>query len=458
MRLCGVFTKCAGAFAFLLLVPSQGSAQTNPVPDASTGGAAASSSDSDEVWSLHGQVTNVTQYHPAFPSPYRGPNSLDPGSRGNETVDVTLFMGVRLWKGGEAYADPEIDQGFGLSDTLGVAAFPSGEAYKVGSATPYFRLQRLFFRQTFDLGGDTQTVDPDANQLGTTHTADNLILTGGKISVVDIFDTNSYAHDPRADFFNWAVIDAGAFDYAADSWGYSYGGVAEWTEGRWTLRTGLFDLSKVPNEKHLETGFRQYEVDAEIEERHKLFGRDGKLKLLGFVNRGRMGDYNNAVELAESTHTVPSTALVRRYNSKPGAALNLEQGATDDLGVFARVSMNDGSKEAYEFTEIDRSLSTGISLKGTDWDRGDDTVGAAFEIASISNAARNYLNDGGLGILIGDGQLRHYGLENVTEVYYSATIAKYFTATLDYQFVGNPAYNRDRGAVSVFGLRLHGQF
>ncbi len=205
---------------------------------------------------MHGQVTHVWQYHPAFKAPYSGPNSLDPGSRGNETFDATLYLGFRPWSGGEIWINPEIDQGFGLSNTLGVAGYPSGEAYKVGKSSPYFRLQRLFFRQTFDLGGAVETLDPDANQLGGTRTADNVVITGGKISATDIFDTNTYAHDPKKDFLNWAIIDAGAYDYAADAWGYSYGIAAEWTQAWWTLRVGLFDLSRVPNTTELETDFR----------------------------------------------------------------------------------------------------------------------------------------------------------------------------------------------------------
>lgn len=414
--------------------------------------------DTDETWSLHGQTTFTEQYHPAFTSPYRGANSLDPGSRGDETWDVTLFAGVRLWAGGEAYVNSEVDQGFGLSDTFGVAAFPSGEGYKVGSVPPYVKLPRLFFRQTFDLGGETQKVDAAANQLGTERTADNIIVTIGKISVTDIFDNNSYAHDPRADFLNWAVIDAGAFDYAADSWAYTYGGAVEWTQSWWTLRAGLFDLSKVPNMPHLETDFSQFEIVSEAEERHKLFGRDGKLKLLGYVNRGRMGDYNDAVAFGELTHSTPDVALVRNYASRPGASLNFEQGVADNLGLFARASINDGSKETYEFTDINRSLSLGLSLKGAEWSRPDDTIGLAEEVAGISSAARNYFANGGLGILVGDGKLPQYGLENVVETYYSAKVTNWFTATFDYQFIANPAYNPERGPVSIFGIRLHGEF
>jgi high affinity Mn2+ porin len=462
-------TRLAFGFAWVtraacasLLLPAPAFAQTAP-PGGNTAPAQASPADGstpdyDEVWSIHGQTTFTDQYHPAFTSPYRGANSLDPGSRADETFDATFFLGARLWDGGEAYFNPEIDQGFGLSDTYGIAAFPSGEAYKFGDTKPYFKIQRGFVRQTFDLGGDTQNIDPDANQLGTTRTANNLIVTVGKISVVDIFDTNSYAHDPRADFLNWAVVDSGAYDYAADSWAYTYGTAVEWTQDRWTLRGGIFDLSKVPNEAHLETNFRQFEVVSELEERHTLFGRDGKLKLLAFDNRGRMGDYNESIALAELTHTTPSTVLVRRYNSKPGAALNFEQAATDDLGIFARASMNDGSKEAYEFTDMDRSATAGISLKGKTWSRPDDTIGASFEVGSVSRSAQDYFALGGLGILVGDGQLPHYGHENDFESYYSARLFHWFTTTFDYQFVDNPGYNRDRGPVSVLAVRLHAEF
>ena len=411
-----------------------------------------------EQFSVHGQMTFVDQYHPAFKSPFRGANSLDPGSRGNETFDATLFLGARLWDGGEVYANPEIDQGFGLSNTLGLAGFASGEAYKVGRSTPYFRLQRLFFRQTFDLGGDVEAVPPGPNQLGGTRTSNNLILTGGKIAPTDIFDTNAYAHDPKNDFLNWSIIDAGAFDYAADAWGYSYGLVAEWTEDWWTLRTALFDLSRVPNTTELETGFGQFEIVAEAEERHSWWSRPGKFKLLGFVNRGRMGSYNNAVKLGIATHTIPDTALVRRYTSRPGGSVNLEQQLTEDLGFFMRASLNDGSEEAFEFTEINQSVSLGLALQGTEWDRPNDTVGLAAVVNGLSHSARTYFAGGGLGILIGDGQLPHYGNEDIVETYYNVQVTDWLTGAVDCQFVANPAYNSERGPVSILGVRLHAQF
>ena len=412
----------------------------------------------DEIYDLHGQATFVDQYHPAFASAFQGKNSMDAGSRGEETFDMTLFAGLRPWNGGALYVNPELDQGFGLSNTVGVAGFPSGEAYKVGKSSPYFRLQRLFFRQTLDLGGDSQIIAPAANQLGASQSSDTLVLTFGKISVTDIFDANQYAHDPKGDFMNWSLIDSGAFDYAADAWGYSYGLTAEWNQDWWTARAGLFDLSRVPNTTELENDFSQFELVSELEARHSLLGAPGKIKLLGFLNRGRMGSYADAVRLANAGGAVPDTALVRNYASRAGGAVNLEQAITSDLGGFARLSFDDGSKEAYEFTEINRSIALGLALKGVSWGRADDTVGLAFVNNAISQAAQNYLAQGGLGILIGDGRLPHYGTENIVETYYSFAATGWLSLAADYQLIVNPAYNSDRGPISVLGLRLHGQF
>ncbi len=408
-----------------------------------------------QTLSLHAQLTHLWQYHPAFRSSYRGVNSLDSGSRGNETTDVTLYVGARLWNGGEIEADPEIDQGFGLSNTMGVAGFPSGEAYKLGKTVPYLRLQRLFVRQTIHFGNGEAEDDPSPDQLGRVRTNDTLILTAGKFSIVDMFDTNAFAHDPRADFMNWTVIDAGAFDYAGDAWGYSYGFAAEWTKYQWTLRAGLFNLSKVPGGTELQTDFGQFAVIGEIERRYALWGEDGMLKLLGFLNRGRMGAYSNAVRRAIATHTTPNTAFVRTYASRAGGELNLKQSVNDNLGLFARASINDGSKETFDFTDINASFAAGLSVKGTSWGRPTDTMGFAIVRSEISRSARAYFEAGGLGILIGDGTLARYGSERIVEIYYDAAVTDGFAVTADYQWIANPAYSLDRGPVSILGIRLH---
>jgi high affinity Mn2+ porin len=411
-----------------------------------------------QIWAVHGQATFVDQAALAFHSPYKGPNSLDPGTQGRETFDATLYAGVRPWSGAEIWINPEIDQGFGLSNTLGVAGFPSGEAYKVGRSSPYFKLQRLFVRQTIDLGGASEKVDPDLNQLSGRRAADRLVFTVGKIGVGDIFDTNDYAHDPRRDFMNWSLIDAGSFDYAADAWGYTYGAAAEWYVGRWAVRAGVFDLSTVPNSEKLETNFSQFQTDVALEERHQLSGRPGKIEITGFLSRGRMGRFDDAVRLAQVTGQPADIAAVRHYQSRAGLSFNLQQEVADGIGVFVHGGVADGDVEPYEFSDIDQTIAAGASFNGKHWGRPDDTFALAGVINAISRAHERFLDAGGLGILVGDGKLPHPGPEHVLETYYELALIKPVQLTLDYQFIVNPGYNRDRGPISVLTVRLHSQF
>jgi len=190
-----------------------------------------------EKFAFHAQFTYVEQDTSGFNAPYRGPNSLSPRI-GRETTDITLYLGARLWPGAELWINPEIDQGFGLDNTVGVAGFPSGEAYKVGKNQPYFRLPRLFVRDTIDLKGERQALDAGANQFGGDRSLNRVVIWLGKFSVSDVFDVNQYAHDPRADFMNWAAVDAGTFDYAADAWGFTVGAAVEWYQDTWTTRAG----------------------------------------------------------------------------------------------------------------------------------------------------------------------------------------------------------------------------
>lgn len=412
---------------------------------------------SAQAWSLHGQLTNVTQHHPRLTSPYSGPNSLTSYGRTEETTDVTLYAGLRLWQGAELWINPELDQGFGLSNTVGLAGFSSGEAYKIGANTPYWRMPRAFIRQVISLPGAVVPLENSANQFGGARAVNNVTLTVGKFSVTDIFDQNTYAHDPRADFLNWSVIDAGAFDYAADAWGFTYGAAAEWNHDAWTLRGGMFQLSKVPNGKISSVDFGQFTLVSEFEQRYQWQGRAGKVKLLGFVNYGKMASYDDAVRLAHQTSAVPDNAAVRRTGINPGMTLNFEQELAPDLGVFLRTSINGGKKEAYEFTEINRSISGGVALKGQCWGRADDTFGMAGTVNGLSGQARAYFAAGGTGILIGDGQLR-YAAEKIIESYYSVRINRFATLALNYQHVNNPAYNHDRGPVHIYGTRLHLEF
>jgi len=411
-----------------------------------------------DIVNFHGQTTFTWQGYPAFRSPYEGTNSLPGGGLGRETWDATLFAGIRLWRGAELWLNPEVDQGFGIGNTLGVAGYTSGEAYKIGSAYPYTRLQRAFIRQTIDLAGDSQKVDAGINQFAGNQTADRIVLTVGKFSVADVFDNNKYAHDPRNDFLNWAIIDTGTFDYAAEPWGYTLGAAAEWYHGDWTLRGGLFDLSILPNNLELDPTFGQFQWVGEIERRFELWGHPGKIAVTGFLSRGRMGSYQDAIALAQVTGGPADISAVRQYRGRGGVSMNIEQEITSDLGAFIRAGVANGDIEPYEFTDIDRTVAAGLALKGTRWGRSDDTLGLAGVVNGISAEHQAFFNAGGLGILIGDGQLPNPGLEQIVEAYYSYALSTSARLSFDYQFIVNPAYNTDRGPVSVFGARVHAQF
>lgn len=429
-----------------------------PMLAASSNGRAAESSDQPLSWfAVHGQATYVEQETDGFHSPYRGPNSLTP-KQGRETTDATLFIGARLWRGAELWVNPEADQGFGLDDTVGLAGFSSGEAYKVGRNAPYFRLQRAFVRETFNLGGERSRSQSGPNQFAEEQFSDRIVVTLGKLSVVDLFDNNRYAHDPRGDFLNWSVIDAGTFDYAADAWGYTVGAALEWYAGPWTWRTGVFDLSDVPNSKRLEAALDEYQIDLELEHRHELIGRPGKLAVTVFESHARMGRLADAIDYARATGGPVDPAAVRRFRKRDGLSLDLEQQISPDLGAFVRLGEAGGNVETYEFTDIDRTLSLGLALGGASWHRSADTFGLAGVLNAVSGERLRYFAEGGLGVLVGDGRLPHAGDEHILEAYYEWAPLAALHLTLDYQWVRNPAYNSDRGPASIFAARAHVQF
>jgi high affinity Mn2+ porin len=407
-------------------------------------------------FSFHGQTTFTAQYAFPFRSPYRGQNSLDPNS-GRETWDTTFYVGARLWEGAELWINPEIDQGFGLSGTFGVAGFPSAEAYKVGASYPYARVPRAFIRQTIDLGGETQKVDSGINQFSGSQSANRVVIAAGKLATVDIFDTNKYAHDPRTDFLNWTLADTATFDYAADAWAFTYGTAVEWYQGQWTLRAGIFDLPIVPNSTDLDPTFKQFQMIGEIEHRHELWGQPGKFAVTGFLGRSRLGRFEDAILLAQASGTLPDLAAVRRYTGKTGISANMEQQITRDDAIFARAGFNSKELETNAFTDADRTAAAGISLSGRLWYRPDDVFGFGGILNHISSAHRAYLDAGGLTAILGDGKLPNPGPEEIIEAYYSLPVFSW-RLTLDYQFINNPAYNSDRGPVSVVATRLHTQF
>jgi len=409
-------------------------------------------------WNVHAQTTFIASAYPAFRSPYAGPDSLPGGGQARDTWTTTAFLGVRLWQGGEFYFDPELAQGFGLNGTLGLAGFPNGEAQKAGAAFSKYRAQRYYFKQTFGLGGEQEDVTDAANQLPGKRDIDRVTLIVGRFAVGDFFDGNSYAKDPRADFMNWAMWSSAAYDFPADLPGYTRGGVVELNRKDWAVRAGVFEVPTAPNSDVLTT--RGGGTVVEFEERHAILDQPGKLRLGAFANSGNTGNYRQALAIEGADPTLDINAVmasIRHDNLKYGFYANLEQQVARDIGLFARASWNDGQNEILSFTDIDRSLSAGVSIKGSYWGRPADTVGLGGAVNGLSAAHRDFLAAGGLGLLIGDGRL-NYRPEQILETYYAFAIDKSFTFTADYQLITNPAYNADRGPVSIFSGRLHGEF
>jgi high affinity Mn2+ porin len=409
-------------------------------------------------WNLHAQTTFLPSAYPAFRSRYAGANSLPGGGQARETWTTTAFVGVRLWQGGEFYFNPELAQGFGLNGTLGLGGFPNGEAQKAGTAYPKFRPQRYYIRQTFGLGGEQEDVADAANQLPGKRDIDRVTLIVGRFAIGDFFDGNSYAKDPRADFMNWAMWSSGAYDFPADLPGYTSGAAVELNRKDWALRAGVFEVPTAPNSDVLTT--KGGGAVVELEERYAISGQPGKLRLGVFGNEGHTANYRETLAMvaANPALDINDTAVsIRHTLPKYGFYANAEQQIARDIGLFARASWNDGQSEILSFTDIDRSLSGGLSIKGSYWGRPSDTIGVGGAINGLSSAHHDFLAAGGLGLLIGDGRI-NYRPEQILETYYAFAIDKSFTVTADYQLITNPAYNADRGPVSIFSGRLHGEF
>ena len=411
-------------------------------------------------WSLHGQTTFIQQATPRFRSPYAGQASFLP-DQGRETWTVTGYIGRRLWDGAELYFNPELNQGFGLSRTLGIAGYVNGEAQKAGAPYPKYRSQRYFIRQVFGLGGETETVEDGLNQIAGSRDVDRITITVGKFAVGDFFDDNVYAHDPRINFNNWSLWASTAFDFPANLPGFTQGAVVELNRKDWALRAGLFQVPKAPASDVLDPRIGQkFGSVIELETRYDLWGRPGKWRVGAFTNVGRSANFNqvNSVVLVDPSVDInDAVAATRRDRRKSGVYSNLEQAVTDQIGVFARASWADGKNEDLSFTDVDRSLSGGVSIKGASWGRPQDTVGIGTAVNALSRAHRDYFALGGLGLLIGDGRL-NYRPERAFETYYAIGLTDAVKLTLDYQIVANPGYNADRGPAHVVGTRLHAEF
>ena len=411
-------------------------------------------------WSVHGQTTLIGQGYPSFRAPYGGTNSLPGAGQAQQTWTTTAFLGVRLWEGGEFYFNPETAQGFGLNGTLGLAGFPNGEAQKAGAEYPRIRPQRYYFKQTFGFGGEQEDVPDGPNQIAGKRDIDRLTLIVGRFAIGDFFDGNSYAKDPRADFMNWAMWSSAAYDFPADLPGYTRGAVVEFNRKDWAVRAGVFQVPNAPNSDVLVSNTNNGGAVVEFEGRYSIFDQPGKVRVGVFGNRGFTGNYRQALAIEDANPGLDINdvmAGIRKDNTKYGFYLNGEQQIATDVGLFGRLSWNDGQNEILSFTDVDRSVSGGVSIKGSTWGRANDTIGIGGAVNGLSSAHRDYLAAGGLGLLIGDGAL-NYSPERILETYYAYQVNKNLTLTADYQFITNPAYNADRGPVHIFSGRIHGEF
>jgi high affinity Mn2+ porin len=354
---------------------------------------------------------------------------------------------------GELFLNPEMSGGRGLSGATGVAGFPNGETFRIGEPTPTLFPARAYIKQTIGLGEEMEVLSSEMNQLGGPVPVNRVTLVGGKFALADFLDDNAYSHDPRTQFLNWALMSNGAWDYAADTRGYTWGLLAEYNQSQWALRAATTLVPKEANGLEMDTRIKDaFSLNVEFERRHKLGEYNGAIRLLLYRNKARMGNYRIAT--SDSAYHTDIT-LTRRYSRmKYGIGLNVEQQVSENAGVFSRLGWNDGINETWAFTEIDRSASAGVTLTGNLWSRPKDQMGIAFVINGISKDHADYLAAGGYGFILGDGKL-HYGPEIIVEAFYSAEVVSAIRITGDYQFVANPGYNRDRGPVHIFAVRVH---
>ena len=408
-------------------------------------------------YTFHGQATTTTQYHGDFNSPYQGPHSFSSAHEVETSYTGTLFTGIQFFPGTEVYFDPEVSAGDGLGGVLGLGDPPNGETPRVSSPEASTTVARLFLRKTFGFGGNQEDVADGPNQLAGKRDINRLTVTVGKFAADDIFDNNTYAHDPRSQFTNWGLWENDAWDYAADTKGYTDGLALELNRENFTIRYGIFRPPSVANGGQLDTHYdRAFDQVGEFEQRYKLLNHPGALRPMAYINYADMGDYRNAIDQAGNGY--PDVTRTRSYSHpKYGYGISAEQEITGDLGVFGRAGWNNGQSESWTFTEVDRDASLGLSLKGTRWNRINDVLGIAGVISGLSKDHRDYLAAGGLGFELGDRRL-NYAPEEVVEAYYLIAATKNIFVTFDYQFLNHPGYNSDRGPVSVEGFRAHVEF
>ena len=464
-----MFTKLLPAILIvcLPLLPAFGQDAQTPlqpagnVPADSDGSAAgAPSADGQaERWNLYYQATSIGQQHGTFNAPYQGEFSLQDYTEHVVSLTTTLFFGLNLGHNTQFYFDPEIAGGRGFSGVNGIANAPNGELPRVASATPKPYIARIYISHDFGFGTEKEHFESDANQLAGDRPMTRYTVTIGRFSLEDFFDANAYTHDPRTQFLAWGVMYNGAWDYPADTRGYTWGWVHEFHTRNWSWRYASAAEPKKANGPRFDRRlFRDRGDVFEGERRYSLGTRSGAVRVLGYVNHTDSGSYADALRLAEQTGTTPDITAVRRAGTlKYGFGVSFDQQISRDVGVFTRLGWNDGKTQDFAFTAIDRLASGGVSVHGTKWKRKDDVAATSFTASGISGVHANYLAHGGFDFLIGDGRL-NYAPEYLWESYYCARLFPGFFVTLNLQHLNNPAFNHDRGPVWIEGIRLHVEF
>jgi hypothetical protein len=416
-----------------------------------------SSHDEPPAWWLSGQINLIEQAHGSFPARYSGPNSFLPTSERTVSRVLTLYTGLRLGRGWEAFFDVESAGGRGLSDAFGLAGFTNLDVVRnptLGSR-PY--LARLMARKVIPLSSEQVDVTPTPLALAPHLPARRVEIRAGKLGVVDFFDVNAVGSDSHLQFTNWTVDNNGAYDYAADTRGYTYGVMVEYDTPRWSVRGGEALMPTVANGIVLDwhvTRARGENLELEFRPTSALV-----LRLLGYANHANMGSYKEAIQaFRDGTDPSPNIEAHRQQGRiKYGLGANVEYTMPTGVRLFARIGWNTGDTESFAYTEVNDTVSIGGDVAGTRWHRPADRVGVAFASNGLSAPHRQYLQLGGLGFLLGDGNLR-YGREAIVESYYTAHLWRGLSASVGAQFITNPGYNGDRGPIVVQMGRVHLEF
>jgi high affinity Mn2+ porin len=407
---------------------------------------------------LGAQFTFIGQRLLPFDAAYSGPRSLTRKGDTEQTDSYGLYFGSQLTRRLQFYLDAELARGHGVSSAEGLAGITNGDVIRQGSVDlrpePY--VARVFLRYVVPLSHETEPVERGLDRFPSPQPVARLEAKLGKLALTDDFDVNRYASSTRTQFMNWALFNNTAWDYAADTRGYSYGLYLGWIHPRWSLRAASFQMPTFANGNIFDGDLSHARGD-NLELTLSPLPEGTILRLLVYENRARMGSYRSAIRRAEEQGGTPDiVADDRPGRRKQGWGLNLEQPLADrgETGAFLRLGWNDGRTEDFVFTEADRHASAGLQAAGRRWGREADRLAVAAVIHGLSNDHRDYLARGGQGFLLGDGRLR-YGHEEILESYYRFQAGKLFQVSPDVQYIRNPGYNRDRGPATVLSLRFH---